>query len=241
MSKGNLCTSNLNKMRPYICVCLGFFGLSFCYNLFSVSNLTFLSEMQFSKEKPALKNTPHIKIEDTEEVGEESVTMTLQRAISFYSTIQAHDGHWPGDYGGPMFLIPGLVIMRERSLLHKFVCQKVTILCILSEFVSTVLHVLKFVYLIQTFMAFFTRNSIKKKLFTRNSIPFCLRKKQKPQKKKKRKEEWFWADRIFFLSISTGDYSFNYWCSKCHLIKRTSTWDLQISLQSSGKNIFLQH
>ncbi|KAL4593971.1 hypothetical protein ACB092_M003900 [Castanea dentata] len=38
------------------------------------------------------------------------VTKTLRRAISFYSTIQAHDGHWPGDYGGPMFLLPGLVI-----------------------------------------------------------------------------------------------------------------------------------
>ncbi|KAF9618159.1 hypothetical protein IFM89_000562 [Coptis chinensis] len=25
--------------------------------------------------------------------------------------LQAHDGHWPGDYGGPMFLMPGLVIM----------------------------------------------------------------------------------------------------------------------------------
>ena len=23
---------------------------------------------------------------------------------------QAEDGHWPGDYGGPMFLLPGLVI-----------------------------------------------------------------------------------------------------------------------------------
>ncbi|KAK1566469.1 hypothetical protein Q3G72_000322 [Acer saccharum] len=24
--------------------------------------------------------------------------------------VKAHDGHWPGDYGGPMFLLPGLVI-----------------------------------------------------------------------------------------------------------------------------------
>lgn len=29
---------------------------------------------------------------------------------TFYQSLQAHDGHWPGDYGGPMFLIGGLVI-----------------------------------------------------------------------------------------------------------------------------------
>ena len=23
---------------------------------------------------------------------------------------QADDGHWPGDYGGPMFLMPGMII-----------------------------------------------------------------------------------------------------------------------------------
>ena len=28
----------------------------------------------------------------------------------FYETLQAHDGHWPGDYGGPMFLMPGLIV-----------------------------------------------------------------------------------------------------------------------------------
>lgn len=24
--------------------------------------------------------------------------------------MQADDGHWPGDYGGPMFLMPGMLI-----------------------------------------------------------------------------------------------------------------------------------
>ncbi|KAF8661357.1 hypothetical protein AX16_001452 [Volvariella volvacea WC 439] len=28
----------------------------------------------------------------------------------YYKHLQSHDGHWAGEYGGPMFLIPGLVI-----------------------------------------------------------------------------------------------------------------------------------
>ena len=35
---------------------------------------------------------------------------SLRSAMYFYETLQAHDGHWPGDYGGPMFLMPGLII-----------------------------------------------------------------------------------------------------------------------------------
>lgn len=30
--------------------------------------------------------------------------------LDFYQQLQMEDGHWPGDYGGPMFLMPGLVI-----------------------------------------------------------------------------------------------------------------------------------
>lgn len=48
-------------------------------------------------------------MKDVEDITEEKVENTLKRAISFHSTLQAHDGHWPGDYGGPMFLLPGLV------------------------------------------------------------------------------------------------------------------------------------
>ena len=31
-----------------------------------------------------------------------------KNGIKFYSKLQAEDGHWAGDYGGPLFLMPGL-------------------------------------------------------------------------------------------------------------------------------------
>lgn len=34
---------------------------------------------------------------------------SVSKAISFYQMIQCEDGHWAGDYGGPMFLMPGLI------------------------------------------------------------------------------------------------------------------------------------
>ncbi|KAJ6678867.1 TERPENE CYCLASE/MUTASE FAMILY MEMBER [Salix viminalis] len=68
-----------------------------------------LMRFQFEKENPCV-NLPQIKVKDDEYVTEEAVTTTLRRAVNFYRTIQAHDGHWPGDYGGPMFLLPGLII-----------------------------------------------------------------------------------------------------------------------------------
>ncbi|KAF6738680.1 Lanosterol synthase [Oryzias melastigma] len=32
------------------------------------------------------------------------------KGMHFYSLLQAEDGHWGGDYGGPLFLLPGLLI-----------------------------------------------------------------------------------------------------------------------------------
>ncbi|URE19820.1 Prenyltransferase and squalene oxidase repeat [Musa troglodytarum] len=63
---------------------------------------------KFSKENPLEMDFPIIKLQDHEDVAEEAVLTSLRRAISRISTLQAHDGHWPGDYGGPMFLLPGL-------------------------------------------------------------------------------------------------------------------------------------
>ncbi|WVZ77930.1 hypothetical protein U9M48_025723 [Paspalum notatum var. saurae] len=67
-----------------------------------------LMRIQFAKENPLELDLPAVKLDEHEDVTEEAVSTTLKRAISRLSTLQAHDGHWPGDYGGPMFLMPGL-------------------------------------------------------------------------------------------------------------------------------------
>ncbi|CAI0455220.1 unnamed protein product [Linum tenue] len=67
-----------------------------------------LMRKQFAKENPLVNVLPQVTVKEKEDVTEEAVTITLRRALDNYSTIQAHDGHWPGDYGGPMFLMPGL-------------------------------------------------------------------------------------------------------------------------------------
>ncbi|XP_031504137.1 cycloartenol Synthase-like isoform X2 [Nymphaea colorata] len=70
-----------------------------------------IMRMQFAKENPCdLSMLPRVSIGENEIPSVEAVTVTLRRAVKFYSSIQAHDGHWPGDFGGPLFYIPGLVI-----------------------------------------------------------------------------------------------------------------------------------
>ncbi|XP_070030137.1 cycloartenol synthase-like isoform X2 [Nicotiana sylvestris] len=69
-----------------------------------------LLRLQFEKEKKVDMKLGKVKIESEEEISEEAVKTTLRRALRFYSTLQAEDGHWPADYGGPLFLLPGLVI-----------------------------------------------------------------------------------------------------------------------------------
>ncbi|KAK4352553.1 hypothetical protein RND71_028071 [Anisodus tanguticus] len=63
---------------------------------------------QLSKENQGISILPQVKVQDNEDITEDSVATTLRRALSFYSTLQTHDGHWAGDYGGPMFLMPGM-------------------------------------------------------------------------------------------------------------------------------------
>ncbi|KAJ4809906.1 Terpene cyclase/mutase family member [Rhynchospora pubera] len=73
-----------------------------------------LMRLQFARlnpnPNPLHLDLPLIKLAENEDVTHQAVATSLRRAVAQYSTLQAHDGHWPGDYGGPMFLMPGLII-----------------------------------------------------------------------------------------------------------------------------------
>ncbi|KAK9931606.1 hypothetical protein M0R45_018878 [Rubus argutus] len=71
-----------------------------------------LMRLQFAKEKACdqIELPAQMRVKSEEEITEEVVTTTLRRGLRFYSTLQAEDGFWPGDYGGPLFFVPGLVI-----------------------------------------------------------------------------------------------------------------------------------
>ncbi|XWS73368.1 hypothetical protein CRYUN_Cryun02cG0122100 [Craigia yunnanensis] len=73
-----------------------------------------LMRFQFARENSSAEmKLPPAKVNVSKRertVSDEMVRTTLRRSLRFYSSLQAQDGFWPGDYGGPLFLLPGLVI-----------------------------------------------------------------------------------------------------------------------------------
>ncbi|XP_047949842.1 lupeol synthase-like [Salvia hispanica] len=69
-----------------------------------------LMRMQLRKENPGGEIPTAVKVKETEKITEEATTTTLKRAISFYSSIQAHDGHWPAESTGALFFLPMMVM-----------------------------------------------------------------------------------------------------------------------------------
>ncbi|ONI26071.1 hypothetical protein PRUPE_1G002600 [Prunus persica] len=89
-------------------------GDEFKKNRFQVKqSADLLMRMQLTKENPCGGRIPApraVKVKETEEITEEAVTSTLRRALNFFSSIQAHDGHWPAESAGPLFFIQPLLI-----------------------------------------------------------------------------------------------------------------------------------
>jgi lanosterol synthase len=59
------------------------------------------------KNIAAVMPSPPIELDDP--VAQQAFR-SVSKGIDFFRSLQMADGHWPGDYGGPMFLLPGLVI-----------------------------------------------------------------------------------------------------------------------------------
>ena len=54
-------------------------------------------------------------IPQAEQPDDQHITDALIKAMNYYACLQSDDGHWPGDYGGPLFLLPGLLIASHIS------------------------------------------------------------------------------------------------------------------------------
>ncbi|OEL33553.1 Achilleol B synthase, partial [Dichanthelium oligosanthes] len=65
-----------------------------------------LLRLQYAKLNRLPANIPSGKLEKGAEVTEEILLTSLRRALNQYSALQAHDGHWPGDYSGILFIMP---------------------------------------------------------------------------------------------------------------------------------------
>ena len=68
-----------------------------------------MNSLQCAKQNGHQRHLPRIKLQGDEQVTEEAVLESLRRALDQFSSLQASDGHWPGDFSGVMFIMPGLV------------------------------------------------------------------------------------------------------------------------------------
>nr|UMM64880.1 2,3-oxidosqualene cyclase [Avena strigosa] len=70
-----------------------------------------LARMQLAKENKFSLDLQKPKDGTTVDTDVSTVSEILKRALSYFSAIQAHDGHWPGDFPGPLFTTATMIIV----------------------------------------------------------------------------------------------------------------------------------
>lgn len=54
---------------------------------------------------------PPVLMNESERGMESAPEEAFVNGVNFFGSLLCEDGHWPGDYGGPHFLLPGLVVV----------------------------------------------------------------------------------------------------------------------------------
>ncbi|KAJ1267796.1 hypothetical protein BS78_07G085600 [Paspalum vaginatum] len=70
-----------------------------------------LARMQLAKENNFSLDLRKTKDESPFDINSVTVLETLRKALNYFSAIQAHDGHWPGDFPGPLFTTATMIIV----------------------------------------------------------------------------------------------------------------------------------
>ena len=134
--KGHFGLQDVPVVSRHFCLCYLEFKFITKKNLvsqiFSIGHLQLfdITNSQLRKENPCGPIPPPVQVKETEVITEEAVITTLKRALSFFSSIQAHDGHWPVESAGPLYFLQPMVCIFKPFVSKKHTLSLSLYLCL---------------------------------------------------------------------------------------------------------------